>query len=120
MKTKFPQSIKMCLWSYDTSKMSLSNPHHRFRIILNILNHGTEEDAKWMQDNCTERQIKETIKKSYASEWFKWSLKRWSDYYKVKPKWKTRLEYLVRHEKDKDKILRSFKNTWWPYGGDTI
>jgi|GEM_PF-264571 len=118
MNSQLPQAVEACLWSYDTDKISISNPHDRHRIILNILNYGTEETADWAQANFTERQIKETIKKSYASEWFKWRLKRWSDFYKVSPKWKTRIGYLLSQDKSKNKISSSFKNLW-PYGGDT-
>ncbi len=96
---KLPKSVRICLWSYDTSKINISKPHDRFRIILNILNHGNNEAIDWMQINFTERQIKETIKKSYASEWFKWRLKRWSNFYQVSPKWKTRIKYILSREK---------------------
>ncbi len=101
MKSKFPQAVKVCLWSYNSDKMSISNSHDRHRIILNIFNHGTKEATDWAQANFTEKQIKETIKKSYASEWFKWRLKCWSDFYKVSPKWKTRIEYLLSKERTK-------------------
>lgn len=43
MNRKLPQAVKICLWSYDTNKISLSNPDDRFRIILNILNHDTKK-----------------------------------------------------------------------------
>lgn len=96
---KLPQSVKICLWSYDTSKMSLSSPTDRYMIILNVLNHGTENAIRWLLQNFSEKEIKQAIKKSYASAWFKWILKCWSQFYKVSPKWKTRIEYILNREK---------------------
>lgn len=122
MKSKFPPEVKACLWSYDTKKMKLSNPSDRSLIIFNTLNYGTEEAIKWTQDNFPEKEIKKVIRKSYAGAWFKWSLKRWIDFYKVSPKWKTRAEFLLRNEKDKSKIARSLEElkALWPYGGHNL
>ena len=92
MKCNFPPAVKVCLWSYDTSKMKLSNPYDRFRIIINVLNHGTKEAVDWLKKNFSEKEIKDTIKKSIASEWDRKSLNFWSLIYRVSPKRKTRFE----------------------------
>ena len=100
MKSKFPKAVKVCLWSYDTNKMSLSNPDDRFTLIFNVLNYGSETATQWLQEHFSEKEIKEVIKKSYASAWFfKGRLKHWSQFYKVSPKWKTRIEYILSREK---------------------
>ena len=119
MKSKFPKEVKVCLWSYDTDKMSLTSPTDRNMIILNVLNHGTENATEWLLENFKEKEIKEAIKKSYASAWFKWRLKRWSQFYKVSPKWKTRIEYIWSKEKTPQDIpLNIPYKSQWPYGGD--
>lgn len=122
MKSKFPKAVKACLWSYRTDKMSLSNPADRQLIIFSTLNYGTEEAIQWTQAHFPEKEIKQVIKKVYASQWFKWSLKRWADYYKVFPKWRTRIEYILRNEKDKAMVAQAVKSAkeTWPYGGHNL
>ncbi len=90
MKNLFPKAVKVCLWSYDTDKMELSNSTDRHRIILNILIHGAMEAIEWLWQNFSTKEIKETIKKSYESEWDKPSLNLWSLVYEVKPERKNR------------------------------
>jgi hypothetical protein len=94
MKTKLPQSIKVCLWSYDTDKISLSNPHDRYRIIINVLNRGTEEAVVWLLGNFSKKEIAETIKESYGSEWDSKSVSFWTTYFHASPKYKSRLDML--------------------------
>ena len=91
---KVPQSVKVCLWSYDTDKMNLSNPDHRFIIIMNVLNYGAESAVKWLLENFSKKEIKETIKKSYGSEWNKKSLSFWSLIFNVSPRYKIRFAKL--------------------------
>jgi hypothetical protein len=83
--SKLPQTVKVCLWSYDTTRMKLSSPQYCHRIVLNVLNLGTEEAVQWLWQNVSDKEIKEVIKKSYGSEWNKKSLNLWSMFYKVKP-----------------------------------
>ena len=90
MNCKLPQEVKICLWSYDTNKFSLSNPDDRFRIIFNILNYGTKKAVEWLWRNFSENEIKETIKKSIATEWDRKSLNFWSLIYRTSPSRKTR------------------------------
>ncbi len=119
MKSQLPQYVRVCLWSYDTSKINPKDKDDRHLLIFNCLNYGNENAIKWAQENFTEKQIKAVIKKSYASAWFKWSLKRWSDFYKVFPKWRTRMEYILSKEKVKYEMPPSFDDLW-PYGGHTL
>lgn len=90
MNSKLPQTVKACLWSYDTDKMSLSNPDDRFRIILNILNRGTKEAVEWLWRNFNEKEIAETIKNSLESEWNRKSLNFWKLIYHASPARKSR------------------------------
>ena len=118
MKSELPQSVKVCLWSYDTSKINPKFKGHRHLLIFSCLNYGTEYHIKWMQENFSEKQIKAVIKKSYASEWFAGRLKRWAIFYQAMPKWRTRLEYLMRDEKDFK--LSQETDDYWAIGGHTI
>ena len=90
MNSKLPQAVKVCLWSYDTDKINLSNPDDCFRVILNILNHGTKNAVEWLWVNFSDKEITETIKNSIASEWNRKSLNFWSLIYQVSPTRKTR------------------------------
>ena len=92
MKLKFPPSVKVCLWSYDTDKMSLSIPDDRYRIVMNVLARGSKEALGWLQSNISEKEIKETITESCESEWNKPALDYWSHIYKVRPTKKNRFE----------------------------
>ena len=85
MKSQLPQSVKACLWSYDTDKIDLSNSDDRFRIVINVLNRGTMEAVEWLWINFNEKEIADTIQKSYESEWNRPSLKLWSLIYKTLP-----------------------------------
>lgn len=63
MKNKFPKAVKACLGSYDADKMTLSNPDHRFIVIMNILNHGSMKAVDWLWKNVSEKkEITEMIK----------------------------------------------------------
>ena len=39
----------------------LSNPDDRFRIILNVLNHGTKKAVEWLWENFSEKEIIELL-----------------------------------------------------------
>ncbi len=118
MKAELPQLVKICLWSYDTSKINPRLKTNRHLLIFNCLNYGTENAIKWVQENFSEKQIKAVIKKSYASEWFAGRLKRWAEFYQALPTWRTRSEYIMRNEKN-FKPSQEMENLW-PSGGHTI
>lgn len=75
---KISKEVKSVLWSYDTNKMSLSNPTDRFRTIINVLNFGDMKAIEWLWQNFKRKEIKEAIKKSFEGEWTKPSLNLWS------------------------------------------
>ena len=84
-ESTLPQSVKVCLWSYDTDKIDLSNADDRYRIVMNVLNRGTMEAVQWLWNNFNEKEIADIIQQSCASEWNKQSLKFWSLIYKTSP-----------------------------------
>ncbi len=85
MKIVFPESVKVCLWSYDVEKIDLSNTDHRFRVIHNVLDIGMNEAVIWLLKTFSEAEITETIIKSNASDWSKKSLALWSLIFNVYP-----------------------------------
>ncbi len=90
MKYDLPDSVKVCLWSYDTDKIDLSLPDHRLLIIKNILNMGTTYAVTWLFDNFTKEEISTAIHNSNVSEWNKKSLSLWSLVFDSSPIKKTR------------------------------
>ena len=118
MKAELPQSVKICLWSYDTSKINPRLKTNRHLLIFNCLNYGSENAIKWVHENFSEKHIIAVIKKSYASEWFAGRLKRWAKFYQVLPTWRTRSEYIMRNEKDFK--FSQETDDLWAIGGHTI
>jgi hypothetical protein len=90
MKSELPQSVKVCLWSYDADKIDFSIPGHRQIAFINILNIGTKEAVEWLLGNFTKKEIAEVIKKSYTSEWNHKSLAFWSTFFHASPLRKNR------------------------------
>lgn len=90
MKIDLPQSVKACLWSYDTNKINLSLSDHRLLIIKNILNTGTASAVSWLFENFTRNEISTVIYNSNVSEWNKKSLSLWSLVFNINPLKKTR------------------------------
>lgn len=90
MKYDLPESVKMCLWSYDTDKIDLSISDHRILIIKNILNIGTTSAVTWLFDNFTKEEISSVIHNSNVSEWNKKSLSLWSLVFNINPLKQTR------------------------------
>jgi len=85
MKTIIPESVKVCLWSYNVDMIDLSVPDHRIRIIQNVLNRGTNDAIFWLREVFPEKEIAEVIKKSTSSDWNKKSLALWSLVFNVHP-----------------------------------
>lgn len=85
MEIIIPQSVKACLWSYDTDMIDFSVPDHRTRIIHNVLDRGTTEAVLWLRNTFPQNEIVEVIKKSSSSDWSKKSLALWSIIFNVFP-----------------------------------
>ena len=90
MKYGLPQSVKVCLWSYDTDKIDLSMPDHRVLIVKNVLNGGMTSAVSWLFDTFTKEEISDVIRDSNVSEWNKKSLSLWSLVFNSSPIKKTR------------------------------
>jgi hypothetical protein len=80
-----PQEVKACLWSYDISRIDLSNPDHRRRIIENVLNRGTKAATDWLLAEFDKKEIADAIASSSVSVWNKKSLALWSLVFDVLP-----------------------------------
>ena len=73
---ELPQAVKICLWSYDLSK--IDSIRDRNLIITQVLNHGTKEATDWLFNFYGERDIKKSISKPSSGMWNKKSLNLWS------------------------------------------
>jgi hypothetical protein len=74
----FPQEVKACLWSYDTSRIDILSSDHRQRIIENVLNRGTKAAVDWVFSEFSREELAHAITKSSLSVWNKKSLALWS------------------------------------------
>ena len=80
-----PDSVKACLWSYDTDLIDLGSASHRARIIQNVLNRGTKEAVDWLLQNFSPEEISATITGSSEEDWNKKSLSLWSLIFEALP-----------------------------------
>lgn len=90
MKYDLPQSVKVCLWSYDTDKVDLAVADHRLLIIKNVLNTGTTSAISWLFETFGKDEISSVIQNSNVSEWNKKSLSLWSLVFDINPLKQTR------------------------------
>ncbi len=90
METILPQSVKACLWSYNTDMFDFSLPNHRNLIIHNVLNYGTSEAVTWLRNTFSKTEITQAIVQSSSSDWSKKSLALWSLIFNVNPSKKGR------------------------------
>ena len=77
-----PEFLKSNFWSYKLE--SLDKDKDKNLIIFNILNFGGYEAWLWLFKNYSHSQIKEAIKKSVATAWFKSSINLWQNVFDVK------------------------------------
>jgi hypothetical protein len=93
MDTTLPPFLKSIFWSYKFEE--LDREKDKNLIIFNILNYGGLKDWKWLVANYSEDEIRQAIKKSTATAWFKQSLSLWQNIFKVKARpW--RFAYIPR------------------------
>ena len=85
MDILIPQSVKACLWSYDTNMIDFSIPDHRKRVIQNVLNRGTSDAVSWLRSTFSSQEITEAIETSSNSDWNKKSLSLWSLVFNTRP-----------------------------------
>lgn len=84
MKSSLPQSVRAVLWSYDTNV--LDTTRDKDRIILQTLNHGSEEAIIWLNATYSQQDLVNVVEKSSVGEWSKKSLNFWSLMLQTKPK----------------------------------
>jgi len=82
-RQQIPGFLQPFLWSYDLSRLDLDR--HKDIIIKNILDFGTVQATDWLKEKYTSKEIRETIRNSYSSDWSKKSLNFWSLIYGVTP-----------------------------------
>ncbi len=85
-----PQSVRICLWSYDIDRMDFTLADDRFKLIFNVLNYGTSESTNWLMKNFSKQEIREVINQTIKSEWNKKSLSLWSLVFQSFPSRQTR------------------------------
>jgi hypothetical protein len=78
-----PEVIRPFLWSYDPNSLDINTD--KKRIITNTLNLGTEEATKWIFENYSLDDIKETLTNPLPGEWSDKSLNYWTFILDVKP-----------------------------------
>jgi hypothetical protein len=74
---ELPQSVKSCLWSYDTDKLDLEI--NKGIIIFNVLNFGNAEAVKWLFETYKREEIVEVAVSTSETEWSKKSLNYWKN-----------------------------------------
>lgn len=87
-KRTIPNVFKPFLWSYDISKMDLTQDKRI--IITNVLNFGTIEAVKELFKTYSKKEIVEFVANPAPGEWNKKSLNFWSLMFNIKPKEKNR------------------------------
>jgi len=79
-----PEFLKSNFWSYKFEDLDAEADKNL--IIFQILNYGGYEAWQWLFKNYPHDQIREAIKNSPATAWFKQSLNLWQDVLEVKAK----------------------------------
>jgi hypothetical protein len=77
-----PEFLKTFFWSYKFQ--SLDKDKDKSLIIFNVLNFGDKASWDWLLKSYSKEEIKEAIKISLATEWFKTSLNLWQNMFDVK------------------------------------
>jgi len=89
MEENFPQPVRACLWSYDTT--ALDTERHKRLIIRNVLNYGTEDAVTWLKQTYSIEELREAVRTSLTSAWSPKSLNYWSIMLDVAPERASRL-----------------------------
>lgn len=81
MSAKLPTFMQSCLWSYDISKIDLRKDCHL--VITQAINYGTPQQLRWMLQNYTDAEIKESVIHPTRGVWWREKLKLWLGKYKT-------------------------------------
>lgn len=71
-----PDYVKPYLWSYDVSHLDLEQ--NQERIILNVLNLGSQRAVQWLFSTYDRAVIMAAVAAPRSGEWSKKSLRFWS------------------------------------------
>ena len=72
-----PTYLKSLFWSYKFE--DLDKEQDKSLIIFNILNYGNFQAWQWLLANYGREEIRDVVKKSTATAWFKQSLSLWQN-----------------------------------------
>ena len=85
-----PAAVRTSLWSYDPAQLDVE--HDRQRIIVSVLNYGSDEAARWVFATYPRQDIADAVVQSDQSEWSKKSLSFWSTVLQTTPASRSRAE----------------------------
>lgn len=82
-RNKLPSFLQSALWSYDLAKFNLHDPNDQRLIANNVLNHGTDQQIRWLLKNYSADIIKEALTKPDRGFWWPESLNYWTQVFNV-------------------------------------
>ena len=75
MKTKLPEFLKSCFWSYNLS--DLDKDKSKNLIITQIINYGDKDQVQWMEKNYTQEEIMQVVTHPTRGLWWRDKLRMW-------------------------------------------
>jgi len=81
MKSKIPENIAPCLWSYNIEDIDLKKDKEM--VITRILNYGSPERIKWLFSVYTDDDVRDVVLNPGRGKWFKKVLNFWEIMLKI-------------------------------------
>lgn len=81
MKSKIPENIAPCFWSYNIEDIDLKKDKEM--VITRILNYGSPERIKWLYSVYTEDDVRDVVLNPGRGKWFKKVLNFWETMLKI-------------------------------------
>jgi hypothetical protein len=82
MNNQLPQSIKSCLWSYDTDRLDILL--NKDIIIPQVLNYGSWDAVQWLRKVYGDKEIKSKVQNPRRGIWSADVLNFWEQMFKIK------------------------------------
>ncbi len=79
---KTPNFVRSALWSYDIDKIDMEKDNKI--IIENILNHGTDEQIRWLFKTYSVKEIRKVVRNPGKGFWYPQSLNYWLMFLKIR------------------------------------
>ncbi len=79
---KTPNFVRSALWSYDGDKIDIEKD--KKIIIDNILNHGTDEQIRWLFKTYSVKEIRDIVRNPSKGFWYPQSLNYWLVFLKIR------------------------------------